>query len=58
MTAGGPGRESYTVIFYLYQVAWTAFRMGYGAAVAVVIALIMAAITAFQFLVLNRRVEF
>ncbi|MEQ8676662.1 MAG: sugar ABC transporter permease [Aggregatilineales bacterium] len=58
MTAGGPGRSSYTVIFYLYQVAWTSFRMGYGAAVAVVIAFIMAAMTTVQFFFFSERVEF
>jgi multiple sugar transport system permease protein len=58
MTNGGPGRESYTVIFYLYQIAWTAFRMGYGAAVAVAIAVIMAVMTAVQFLFISRRVEY
>lgn len=58
MTAGGPGRESYTVIFYLYQVAWTSFRMGYGAAVAVAIAFIMALLTAIQFIFFRGRVEF
>lgn len=58
MTGGGPGRESYTVIYYLYQMAWVAFRMGYGAAVAVSIAIIMAVITAVQFLVIGRRVEY
>lgn len=55
---GGPGRSSWTVIIYLYQQAWVAFRMGYGAAVAVAIAGIMAIITAFQFLVISRRVEY
>lgn len=55
---GGPARASYTVIIYLYNQAWVAFRMGYGAAVAVAIAVIMAAITAFQFLVISRRVEY
>lgn len=58
MTAGGPGRSSYTVIFYLYQIAWTSFRFGYGAAVAVAIAAIMAAMTAVQFLFFSERVEF
>jgi multiple sugar transport system permease protein len=55
---GGPGRASYTVVIYLYQMAWRAFRMGYGAAVAVAIAIIMAAITAVQFLLIGRRVEY
>ncbi len=58
MTNGGPGRSSYSVIFYLYQIAWTAFRMGYGAAVAVVLALIIAVMTAVQFIFIGRRVEF
>jgi multiple sugar transport system permease protein len=58
MTTGGPGRSSYTVIFYLYQVAWTAFRMGYGSAVAVALAIIMATLTTIQFVFINRRVEY
>jgi multiple sugar transport system permease protein len=58
MTTGGPGRESYTVIFYLYEIAWRAFRMGYGAAVAVVLAIIMAVLTTAQFLFISRRVEY
>lgn len=55
---GGPGRSSWTVIIYLYQQAWVAFRMGYGAAVAVVIAIIMAIITTFQFKIISRPVEY
>lgn len=58
ITGGGPGRSSYTVIYYLYQMAWVAFRMGYGAAVAVAIAVIMAAITTLQFIIIGRRVEY
>src|SRR5690606_11818323 len=58
MTSGGPGRSSYTVIFYLYQIAWTAFRMGYGAAVAVALAVIMAVMTMIQFLFISRRIEY
>ncbi|GIK29380.1 MAG: sugar ABC transporter permease [Chloroflexi bacterium] len=58
MTNGGPGRSSYSVIFYLYQIAWTAFRMGYGAAIAVVLALIIATATAVQFFFIGRRVEY
>lgn len=55
MTLGGPGRSSYTAIYYLYQTAWVAFRMGYGAAVAVTIASIIAVITALQFIAIGRR---
>jgi len=58
MTSGGPGRSSYTLIFYLYEIAWTAFRMGYGAAVAVAIAFIMAILTVFQFAFISRDMEY
>jgi multiple sugar transport system permease protein len=58
MTTGGPGRASYSVIYYLYQIAWVAFRMGYGAAVAVTLAVIMGIFTALQFRFIGRRVEY
>jgi multiple sugar transport system permease protein len=58
MTHGGPGRGSFTVIFYLYDIAWRAFRMGYGSAVAVALALIMGAFTLIQFKLIGRRVEY
>jgi multiple sugar transport system permease protein len=58
MTAGGPGRASYTAIFYLYQIAWSAFRMGYGSAVAVMLAFFMAVFTVVQFKFLGQRVEY
>lgn len=58
MTTGGPGRGSYTVIYYLFEIAWRAFRMGYGSAVAVTLALIVAMFTAIQFKLVGRRVEY
>jgi multiple sugar transport system permease protein len=58
MTTGGPGRASYTVIYYLYEMAWRAFRMGYGSAVAVTLAVIMALFTVVQFRLIGRRVEY
>lgn len=58
MTSGGPGRASYTVIYYLYQIAWTAFRMGYGSAVAITLAVIIAIFTAIQFRFFGQRVDY
>ena len=58
ISGGGPGYGSYTVIMYLYQIAWTSFRMGYGAAIAVSLAIIMAIFTLFQFRFLGQRVEY
>lgn len=58
ITRGGPGRESYTAILYLYEVTWRAFRMGFGSAVAVSLALIVVAFTVVQFALIGRRVEY
>ena len=49
MTDGGPGRSSMTVIMYLYQTAWRYFRMGYGTAMAVALAVIIVIFTLIQF---------
>jgi multiple sugar transport system permease protein len=58
MTTGGPGRASYTVIYYLYEIAWRAFRMGYGSAVAITLAAVIAVFTIVQFVLIGRRVEY
>jgi multiple sugar transport system permease protein len=55
MTKGGPGNESRTVIYYLYQTAWQFFRFGYASAMAVGLAGILIAITALQFLLFRGR---
>jgi multiple sugar transport system permease protein len=49
MTGGGPGRSSLTVIMYLYQTAWRYFRMGYGSAMAVSLAIVIIIFTIVQF---------
>jgi multiple sugar transport system permease protein len=58
MTRGGPGRASYTAILYLYEIAWRSFRMGYGSAVAISLAVIIVAFTIVQFVVLGKRTEY
>jgi multiple sugar transport system permease protein len=58
MTGGGPGHESRTVMLYLYQTAWSFFRMGYASAMAVVLALIMIAVTLIQFRLLRNQGEY
>ena len=57
--SGGPGRSSYSVILFLYQTAWRYFRMGYGATIAVGLAVIIVIFTIIQFrLVGARRIEY
>jgi len=58
MTGGGPGRASYSIIMYLYQVAWRYFRMGYGTAIAIGLAAIMLVFTLIQFRLIGARVEY
>ncbi|MEN9935073.1 MAG: hypothetical protein RLZZ387_1652 [Chloroflexota bacterium] len=53
MTNGGPGHESRTVAIYLYQTAWAFFRMGYASAMAVMLAVVMIAVTLIQFRLLR-----
>ena len=55
MTNGGPGNESKTVLIYLYQTAWSFFRMGYASAMAVSLAAIMIVVTLTQFALLRNR---
>lgn len=53
ITQGGPGRESYTSVYYLYQTAWRYYRMGYGSAIAIGLALVIMLITLIQFRVMG-----
>lgn len=58
MTGGGPGHESRMVLVYLFQTAWSFFRMGYASAMAVVLAILMMIITLIQFRILRNQVEY
>ena len=58
MTGGGPGHESRTVLVYLFQTAWSFFRMGYASAMAVMLAIFMVIITLIQFRLLRSRIEY
>lgn len=58
MSGGGPGNESKPVMMYLYQTAWSFFRLGYASAMAVALALIMIVVTLVQFFLLRNRVEY
>lgn len=57
MTQGGPGHESRTVMVYLFQTAWSFFRIGYASAMAVILALIMIVVTLLQFRLLRYQAD-
>jgi multiple sugar transport system permease protein len=58
MTGGGPGHESRSVLVYLFQTAWSFFRMGYASAMAVMLAVIMIIVTLIQFRLLRSQAEY
>lgn len=58
ITGGGPGHESRSIVQYLYETAWKAFRFGYASSIAVALALIMITVTVIQFRVLRNRTEY
>ena len=58
ITGGGPGNESRSIVQYLYETAWKAFRFGYASSIAVALAVIMIAVTIIQFTVLRNRDEY
>ena len=48
MTGGGPGYSTYTLVYYIYKSAFSYYRMGYAASVAVVLFIILLCITLYQ----------
>lgn len=58
MTGGGPGRASYTMVLHIYQTAFVNFTFGKSSAAAVILFLIILAITGIQFQVQKRWVHY
>ncbi|HEY3411743.1 MAG TPA: sugar ABC transporter permease [Armatimonadota bacterium] len=54
MTQGGPEHASTSYMFYLWQQAFTYYRMGYASALAWVLGIIIIGVTIVQFRVANR----
>ena len=48
MTQGGPGTSTYTLVYYIYKQAFTYYNMGYASAVAMILFLILLAVTIYQ----------
>jgi multiple sugar transport system permease protein len=57
MTGGGPANSTSVLVFYLYQQAFTYFRMGYASAVGFVLFVIVFALTLLQFKAFGKPVE-
>ncbi len=58
MTGGGPGFSTTVFVYYLWQNAFNYFKMGYGAALAFVLFVIIGLITIFQWRMSKRWVHY
>lgn len=54
-TKGSPGRSLFTAVFYLYDMAFNKNQMGYAAALAFVLFLIIAVFSALAFKLMNKK---
>jgi len=57
MTDGGPGTSSYVLVYYIYQLAFKRFEFGYASTVAVLLFLLVLALTLAQWHVRRRWVH-
>jgi multiple sugar transport system permease protein len=57
MTGGGPAGSTSVIVFYLYQQAFTYFRMGYACAIGYVLFGIIFVLTLVQFKFFGKQVE-
>ena len=54
MTAGGPRGQTFTAVYWIYQNSFVTFKLGYGAALSVVLTAIIMALSALQIVLGNR----
>ena len=49
MTSGGPKHATDTIMYYIYYTAFKLYRYGYGNAMGVILAIMIAVLSAVQF---------
>ncbi len=57
MTNGGPGGQTFTSVYWMYQNSFVFFKLGYGSALAVVLTVIIMVGTAAQITMTRPRVR-
>ena len=55
LTGGGPGSSSLSIVQYLYESGFTAFKLGYASSIAYVLTLILLAVSAAQVIAFRNR---
>ncbi len=58
MTGGGPGKSSYTLVYLIYNQAFVEFNMGRASAVAMILFVVILAITLLQFVASRKWVHY
>jgi len=58
MTGGGPDNATTLLLFYIYQVAFSFWDLGYAAALSTVLLTALAAVALVQFFLLDRRIHY
>lgn len=58
LTSGGPQNSTNTVMYYLYQNAFSLYKYGYANAMGVILAIIIAILSAIQFKVMSKEVSY
>jgi sn-glycerol 3-phosphate transport system permease protein len=58
MTDGGPGTSTQVLVYYIYQTAFSYFKVGLASTAGVVLLMIVGFMTALYFLALSRRVHY
>ena len=53
MTGGGPSNSTITAVYQIYRISFNSFRLGYGAALSVLLMVILAAVSLVQMLLLR-----
>lgn len=53
MTAGGPSSKTQTAVYYIYETSFRHFKFGYGAAMSMILLVILAVLSYFQFAVMK-----
>lgn len=57
MTAGGPSSKTQTAVYYIYETSFRNFKFGYGAAMSMILLVILAVLSYFQFAVMKDSTE-
>lgn len=57
MTKGGPSSSTQTAVFYIYETSFKNFKFGYGAAMSIILLVILAVLSYFQFVVMKDPTE-